>query len=347
MGRYDDTLGLLLIAAFFNTFLYGVVTNQYCLYFNNFNDRRIMKAMVSFMFLLDTAHSAALIYMSWSYTITYFGDPTELAIDEWPYALTPVLTECTALVTQLFLAWRIWRLSSNRILVGIACTLAFSAFVLGMTSGIKSAILKLHSKMTSMGGIIASWMVMQVVTDFFITTTLIITLVRSKSEFEKTRHNAGMFNQLIRGAIQTGLFASAFAVSALISFILWPGSTLYGLFTLPVGRIYSVTLLNTLISRADLQTPQRRVHHTVMPAQGGDSGDSTEPLHFTTVITVPAFEDSQMSGQAASEVHTAPDAFEMHLLDVGARSDTRTDARADADVEADVDGIVGDNNQSL
>ena len=59
MGQYDDTLGLLLIASFFNTFLFGIVTLQYCVYFTNYNDRRTLKTMVCFMFLLDAVHSAA------------------------------------------------------------------------------------------------------------------------------------------------------------------------------------------------------------------------------------------------------------------------------------------------
>jgi len=68
MGEYDTTIGVLLIGIFFNTFLYGLVTYQFALYKRmDFNDRLSVKAMVVFLFLLDTVHSASIIYMAWYY----------------------------------------------------------------------------------------------------------------------------------------------------------------------------------------------------------------------------------------------------------------------------------------
>ena len=48
-----------------------------------------------------------------------------------------------------------------------------------------------------------------------------------------------MINRLIRGAIQTGLFASIFALADLFSFVLHRETNLYAMFAFPIGRIYT------------------------------------------------------------------------------------------------------------
>ena len=46
-------------------------------------------------------------------------------------------------------------------------------------------------------------------------------------------------NRLIRGAIQTGLFAGIFFLGDLITFIFVPNTELYAMFVFPIGRIYT------------------------------------------------------------------------------------------------------------
>lgn len=66
-------------------------------------------------------------------------------------------------------------------------------------------------------------------------------LSRSRTGFRKTDT---LINRLIRGAIQTGLFASIFALADLFSFTLAGTTTLYAMFAYPIGRIYTnVSLL--------------------------------------------------------------------------------------------------------
>jgi hypothetical protein len=60
--------------------------------------------------------------------------------------------------------------------------------------------------------------------------------VRSKTGFRRTDT---IINRLIRGAIQTGLFASMFALGDLFSFVFAPRTTFYAMFAYPIGRIYT------------------------------------------------------------------------------------------------------------
>lgn len=61
-------------------------------------------------------------------------------------------------------------------------------------------------------------------------------LSRSLTGFRKTDT---VVNRLIRGAIQTGLFASIFALADLFSFLLHQDTFLYAMFAYPIGRIYT------------------------------------------------------------------------------------------------------------
>lgn len=48
-----------------------------------------------------------------------------------------------------------------------------------------------------------------------------------------------MLNRLIRGAVQTGIFAGVFSLGDLIAFLNWPNTNFYGMFAIPIGRIYT------------------------------------------------------------------------------------------------------------
>ena len=66
--------------------------------------------------------------------------------------------------------------------------------------------------------------------------TLIIVFSRSRTGVRKTDT---ILNRFIRSAIQTGLFAGIFALSDLITFVVLPDMNFYGMFGIPIGRIYT------------------------------------------------------------------------------------------------------------
>lgn len=43
----------------------------------------------------------------------------------------------------------------------------------------------------------------------------------------------------MRGAVQTGLFAGIFSAADLATFLTLPETNLYGMFAIPIGRIYT------------------------------------------------------------------------------------------------------------
>ena len=72
--------------------------------------------------------------------------------------------------------------------------------------------------------------------------TLVTVFCRSRTGFRKT--DTGL-NRLIRGTIQTGLFAGIFSVCCLIAFVVLPNTTFNAMFAIPIGRIYTnVSVVN-------------------------------------------------------------------------------------------------------
>ncbi|KAF8916374.1 hypothetical protein CPB85DRAFT_1289418, partial [Mucidula mucida] len=245
---------VLMSVASVNTYLYGIVCNQFAIYFfsENFGrkDSWWIRTTVVVLFINDTVHSAAQIYMAWFYCIDNYDNPDILTIAPWPYPLTPISGALAAILIHNFMAVRIFRLTNNWfIYVGVMIT-AVGVFGCGMAVGVKAWIIHEVLQVIVLKPFIIAWLVGQTMIDLFLTCTLTLVLYRSRTGFHNTDT---VINRLVRGAIQTGLFASVFAIALLITYLGSPNTNLYGMFAMPIGRIYTTALMDTLISREDLK----------------------------------------------------------------------------------------------
>ncbi|KZV68181.1 hypothetical protein PENSPDRAFT_634699 [Peniophora sp. CONT] len=243
MGAYDLTLGTLLVGIWFNTYLYGIVSYQFAAYWRTpFNDAILIKAMVLFLFLLDTVHSASVLYMAWYYCVTNYDNPASLAVAAWPYTFTPIATALAAFVTQAFLGYRVFRLlHNNKYIYGFLLMAAFTSMTLGIYSGSKAWSIKVLSEVTVLTPVVTAWLALQAGLDLILCGLLIWCFLGSRTGFRRTDD---VLNQLIRGAIQTGVFAAMFALGDLATFIQYPTANFYGMFAIPIGRIVSTEELN-------------------------------------------------------------------------------------------------------
>ncbi|KAJ7126245.1 hypothetical protein C8R44DRAFT_122790 [Mycena epipterygia] len=251
MLQLDLVVGVYLLGILFNTFLYGLVLAQFLTYFNTkSNDPLWIQAVVWSLLLTDTVHSAVEIYAAWQIGVDDFGNYASFATVSWAIPFTAVATSVAAIITQLFLAYRVLFLTKRKVLVGIIGVSSILGLVFGCIAGIMSGIIKEVAKFRSIVPFVVLWLSFQSASDFLITTSLIASLVRSRTGFRKTDT---IINRLIRGAIETGTFASAFALADLFSFVFFRTTNMYAMFAFPIGRIYTNTLLHTLNARADLR----------------------------------------------------------------------------------------------
>ncbi|KAF9476490.1 hypothetical protein BDN70DRAFT_882315 [Pholiota conissans] len=252
MGDFDLVIGVVLIGLFFNTYLYGLVTYQFIVYHNTkFNDRLWIKTVVGILFSLDTVHSIVAVYAGWEMCVTNYMNPASLASVSWTIPFTACATAAAAFVTQIFLGNRVLVLTKSLPLVVFIGILSVLGLFFGIYSGIYSGILREVAKFGPLGPFVTCWLTFQTSADLIITASLTIALTRARTGFRRTDT---IINRIIRGAVQTGLFASMFALADLFSFMFHRNTNLYAMFAYPIGRIYTNTLLDTLNARTSLKT---------------------------------------------------------------------------------------------
>ncbi|KAH8830154.1 hypothetical protein DL96DRAFT_1591761 [Flagelloscypha sp. PMI_526] len=252
MGDFDLTVGVLLIGLFVNTWLYGLVCYQFIVYYGcKFNDPFWIRTVVGTLFFLDTLHSAVAVYGAWEMCVTNYANPVSLFHVSWTISFTAVATSVAAIITQGFLSHRIMILRRDKIVPGCIFLISVVGCIFGFIAGIKSGIIGDVRKFAPLKPLVICWLGAQTAADVLITSVLTFTFSQSRTGFSKTDT---ILNRLIRGAIQTGLFSSIFALADLFCFLFAGTTNLYAMFAFPIGRIYTNTLLDTLISRQKLKS---------------------------------------------------------------------------------------------
>jgi hypothetical protein len=206
--------------------------------------------MVGALFVTDTVHSAVAVYAAWELCVANYNNPSSLAVVGWTIPFTAVATSVAAIITQFFLAYRVYILTKNAPVVGVIGLLSFLGFIFGVYAGVRSGIINEVKNFAPLTPFVICWLGFQTCADLLITFVLSFALARSRTGFRKTDT---IINRLIRGAIQTGFFVSLFALADLFSFVLHRNTNFYAFFAYPIGRIYTNTLLDTLNSRNELK----------------------------------------------------------------------------------------------
>ncbi|KAF9534189.1 hypothetical protein CPB83DRAFT_321426 [Crepidotus variabilis] len=252
MGAFDTSIGVLLIGLFLNTYLFGLVTYQFIVYKNTkFNDRPWIKAIVASLFCIDVIHSAVAVYAGWEFCVANYNNPASLAVVSWTIPFTACATSVAALISQTFLGHRVLVLTQSKVLTGVIAVLSFLGAFFGVYAGIYSGIVHFVAKFDILHPYVTCWLAFQTSADILITISLTWILSRSRTGFRKTDT---IINRIIRGAVQTGLFCTIFALGDLFSFLFADETYFYAMFAFPLGRIYTNTLLDTLNARTALKS---------------------------------------------------------------------------------------------
>ncbi|KAJ7112692.1 hypothetical protein C8R44DRAFT_882445 [Mycena epipterygia] len=225
MGDFDNTIGYTLLGVMINTYLTGILTSQFFTYWNTNNssaeytdtDPLWNKALVVFLFVVNATQAAAVVYMSWFYCVTNFANPQVVAIILWPYPFTALMTAVLALINQTFQCWRIYVFTKSKILVGVILAAALVACGTGFAAAIQSAtvISSQLTKLAALQPVIEANLASQCAVDV--------------------------------------LIASIFALGNLLSVHFSPGTYMLALFALPIGRIYTHTMMDHFVGREELR----------------------------------------------------------------------------------------------
>ncbi|TEB24020.1 hypothetical protein FA13DRAFT_1739530 [Coprinellus micaceus] len=248
---FSSTLGALLVAVFINTYLYGLASFQYGSYYNSkFNDPLWIKLTIGGLFVTDTFHSICILYMAWVYAVDNFANPEGLMRIIWPFPLSAIMMTFTALVVQLFLSYRILLLTRRYyISIGLAI-LATGCFVSGMIVGVKVWLAGSMMELGSVNTVLTVWLSSETAIDVIIAVILLFVLHNSKSGL---RNSDRVMERLMRTSLQTGVCTGLFATMCMALWLAKPGTMYYLIFGLPISRVYTCSLLDTLLARETLR----------------------------------------------------------------------------------------------
>ncbi|KAJ7189183.1 hypothetical protein C8R46DRAFT_1024356 [Mycena filopes] len=134
-------LGPVILGILINTFVFGIVFMQGITYYTGARfkqDRPVIKLLVGWALLLDVFHSGAIIWVIWEYCINHFGDTEFLGTTPWPYPTTPIFSSSASVPIQIFLAWRVKRLSKSYPIFVVLCALSVASGIMAWISAIRA-----------------------------------------------------------------------------------------------------------------------------------------------------------------------------------------------------------------
>ncbi|EIW79763.1 hypothetical protein CONPUDRAFT_166474 [Coniophora puteana RWD-64-598 SS2] len=282
MGEHDASLGTLFIGIVFNTWLFGLVTYQFCSYWSsNMKDTRVFSILLVTVFITDAAASAMMIYVAWFLLIEGYNQPITESIYAkfWPLHINPMSIGWSAFVTQMYLIRRFHRLASKRLLAIALAVLATSCLGLSIGFTVRSFTTQLHlqqSQVPSIAPQATSWLILTCITDCFVTGFLGVALLRLRTGIERTDH---IIYRTLRGAVQTGVFAGIFTLGSTIFTFVWPTSFMELTFAIPAGNVYTITLFYSVLLRRE------SVEHRAGDGRGMELPTS-RAMQLTSVISI-------------------------------------------------------------
>ncbi|KAN0066480.1 hypothetical protein ACQY0O_000574 [Thecaphora frezii] len=249
MPALDLTLGCMFIGVAGNVWLYGFSLVQAYIYYAHFpNDKKFMRYFVLFLVLADSLNACFDLAFLYQYTVSNFGDLEYASVANPAFTSDPVMTGIIAFATQLFFAWRVFKLMHNKYMPALIATGAVISFCGALGTSIAVGMYPKFADFQKFQVIVIIWLVGAAVTDVIITMSLVWTLQKARTGFAATDD---IITKLIRTTLQTGLLTTTFATVDIVLFLA-SSTSLHLVFNLPLAKLYVNTLLSTLNARVKM-----------------------------------------------------------------------------------------------
>ncbi|KAH8998242.1 hypothetical protein EDB86DRAFT_3149034 [Lactarius hatsudake] len=242
----------LLFGPLFNWALYGVLCVQIYVYSYNFpDDRRSVKFLVYFVFVLETVQTALTGADMYYWFVDGFGDVGRLVHSHFSSIDSPVMRAVISLIVQGYFCYRIWVL--NKRSSWICWVIAVSA----VTQAVAGTWLGIESHMV--GGYAVSktavylWSIPSALADILIAVAMTLLLRSASSKF-----SSFVLIRVVRITIETNTLTAGLAITTLVLYAAFPDKLYY--MTKIIGKVYSNTLLVSLNNRIYFRERKPPVH---------------------------------------------------------------------------------------
>ncbi|KAH8997932.1 hypothetical protein EDB92DRAFT_1308941 [Lactarius akahatsu] len=234
----------LLFGPVFNWALYGVLCVQIYVYSYNFPmDRRPLKFLVYFVFLLETVQTALTGADIYYWFVAGFGNVERLWNPHFTIVDVAIIGTVISFIVQAYFCYRIWVLNSRSSWVcWIIAVAAVTQSAGGMWASIKPLTVE---KYVTPKAAIYLWAISSALADVLIAIAMTLLLRRASGNFS----NFALI-RVVRLTIETNTLTAALVITSLVLFAAFPNELYYIYLVELWGKVYSNTLLILLPLRS-------------------------------------------------------------------------------------------------
>jgi len=239
----------MLIGAFFNSILFGVMVIQGLIYFQTYKDSRWLKVFVAYLIVAETLNTGFSIGLLYEPLISKYGQPAATTFFPLVLPAEPIMTVAISTPIQIFIAWRIKIISGRLwipIIIGILSLISLGG---GTWLAYTVIVVRQFARKPELHWPALTWLLASAIADVFITGSLVYSLTKRKTGFVQTDDT---INKIIRMTVQTGLITAIFAVLDVICFLVLPNTTLNFVWDLALSKLYTNAVMSTLNARHEL-----------------------------------------------------------------------------------------------
>ncbi|KAH9060357.1 hypothetical protein EDB83DRAFT_910527 [Lactarius deliciosus] len=244
----------LLFGVVFNWTLFGVLCVQIYVYSYNFRtDRRLVKFLVYFVFLLETIQTALTGADIYYWFVSGFGNVERLGNSHFFPVDVPIIGTIISFIVQGYFCYRIWVLNKR---ISWICWIIAVAAVIESAAGIWATIKPLTDEnYATPKTTIYLWAISSALADVLIAVAMTLLLRRAGGNF-----SSFVLIRVVRLTIETNALSATLVITTLVLFVAFPNERYYTYTINIFGKVYSNTLLVSLNNRIYLRDHQSHEH---------------------------------------------------------------------------------------
>ncbi|KAJ7491270.1 hypothetical protein FB451DRAFT_636638 [Mycena latifolia] len=304
-----STVGATVAGCMLAVGLSAVLGFQTFLYFQIFPaDVLRYKLLVSWIWLMDAAHTVLICSVVWQYTIVNFGQPEGVGQIFPPLSVAVAVTAITTLSVNLFYGWRIHKLSKhNWWLTAPIIFLCIARVVLAFTTTAEMIITKTFASYGAhFGNLLTGGLIVSAVTDVLVSAARYYYLRNLKQGYTVTQE---VVDAVVVFTINDGCLTCAVVLATIACWLKMPDNLIWLGIYFAIAKLYSNSLLATLNLRnwhrhryawPPMSIPMTR------PQGAGGMASSNGPHHGTADLSGKRGESTDINGLPAVRTPTLP-----------------------------------------
>ncbi|RDB14965.1 hypothetical protein Hypma_016152 [Hypsizygus marmoreus] len=243
------TFGALLLGGLFASLLTGMGIVQVFVYFRQYpNDVPRLKALVTFVWILDTCQTSFIWAALWEYFIDFYGHSEKADFVPWSISLTILSTAVLTFAVHCFYAHRIYLLShKNLYLTVLILFLALARLASACATTVKTLDLHFFSAFKdSLWWLFTLGLALSSCVDVLITASLCFLLQSNRAGTTSLKL---VIDSLIRYAFEAGILTCAGTFISMICWLTMRHNLIFLGVYFVVSKLYTNSLLVILNTR--------------------------------------------------------------------------------------------------